>query len=122
MPQETFTFDRDSFLSYLIPEAIGHLPKADQEAFFAVWEKTGTEHTCTLIIDGVSLPVAPTLEWIKSGMERLVNEKAQELIAERFASLTSTLYDIEQDAKTRIAEALKSVPRLDFCRSHGMIE
>jgi len=106
MPQETFTFDRDSFLSYLIPEAIGHLPKPDQDAFFAAWEKTGTEHTCTLIIDGVSLPVAPTLEWIKSGMERLVKAKAQEMIDERFASLTNTIYDIEQEAKSKIAAAL----------------
>lgn len=97
-----FMEERDTFLGYCLINSVTHKYK-DKEMDLP---KTGEGYNVQFIVNGVELPLHETFKDIENQIDRMVEEKAFELIKEKFADIENILTEITECLKEKARERL----------------
>lgn len=100
-----FSKIRDTFLAWCIISA----STLKDKNIMNIWpdlHKKGGGLDVKFIINGVELPLEQAFEELHQQMERMVSEKAYELIKEKFADITNTVENLERKIKQMVKEKL----------------
>jgi len=97
----------DSFLAHVLVKATTHLSEQEQKQFFVVKGKDG-KYDIRFIVDGVELPVEKVFEGIEKQIDRMVFEKANELIEQKMEDIVSELVETVSSVKSLIVNKLKA--------------
>jgi len=93
---------RDTFLGYCLVNSVTHADK--------VKEITGKTpdglYEIQFIVNGVELPLEETFEDINQQIERMVKEKALELLKEKFSEMEDIMAQITEELKRKAEEKL----------------
>lgn len=89
----------DEFLQYVLVEAASAEADRQKKDLTEVFPDVGVRCDVVLTYNGVEMPLEPVFKFIKDQLDRLIAEKAKELIEERFAEHNEFLSNIEQTIK-----------------------
>jgi len=98
--------NRENFVGWLIISALTD-SKVDMNEFTHSDQFNASELEVEMKINGVDVPVMQTLNDIEKQMNRMVYEKALEIVSNKYGDIFNLLDDMEERVKDKIKRDLK---------------
>ena len=106
MEKINYLKNRENFVGWLIISALTD-SKVDMNEFTHSDQFNASELEVEMKINGVDVPVMQTLNDIEKQMNRMVYEKALEIVSNKYGDIFNLLDDMEERVKDKIKRDLK---------------